>query len=187
MCWQWCKVTLRPCGRCCWVGWGLRGPRSFSFDGKQLSYPITHYYDSYLPSLPCPIKAGWKTSGHHGNSTESVATPWKSETRVWLSSVRITIPGTVVVLGEVLLSHDKNHLHRAYSASASQFVKYCTWTHIRWNGSPWQPALWIPQPQGQTCCLSGTVSPTLSVALRDKRRTVKTQWGNCKMLFCFGF
>lgn len=83
------------------LGWGLRGPRSFSFDGKQLSYPIMHYYDSHLPSLPCPIQAGWKTSGHHGNSAESVATPWKSETRMWLSSVMITIPRTAVA---VLLS-----------------------------------------------------------------------------------
>lgn len=64
------------------AGWGGVGGWQGRFHlMEQLSYPIMHYYGSHLQSLlPCPIEAGWKTSGHHGNSAESVATPWKSET-----------------------------------------------------------------------------------------------------------
>lgn len=124
MCWQWCKVTLRPRGRCCWVGWGLRGPRSFSFDGKQLSYPIMHNYDSYLPSLPCPIKAGWKTSGHHGNSAEICSYTLKE----WDSHVTFQVWGKqfpaqlCCVTRSSPESWQKKHLHKASSASASQCV-----------------------------------------------------------------
>lgn len=50
-----------------------------------------------------------------------------------------------------------------------------TWTRIRWSGSPWQRALWIQQPQGQTWSLSGTVSPTLSVALRGQKGDTKLE------------
>lgn len=95
MCWRRCKATPRPCGRCCWVGWGLRVTRSFSFDGTaELSnHALLRLVSPISLSLPCPIEAGWKTSGHHGNSAESVATPWKSETlRARLSSGRMTTP-----------------------------------------------------------------------------------------------
>lgn len=119
MSWQWCKMTLWPWGRCYCVGWGPRGPRPFSFDAKQLSCPIMNYYDSYLPSLPCPIKAGWKTTGHHGNSAESVATPWKSDTHIWLPTVKTT-PYTLQVLCEVLPSRCK------YIWPGTYFVWWCS-------------------------------------------------------------
>lgn len=131
-----------------------------------------NYYDSYRPSLPCPIKAGWKTTGHHGNRAESVATPWKSDAGIWLNC-----------------TEHSRHIAKWSSPESLQIFltrdTFCltvrlTWIHIRWNGSPWQPALWIPQLQGQTCCLSGTVSPTLSVAFRDRRMTKTTRYKHDK-------
>ena len=155
------------------LGWGLRGPRSFSFDGKQLSYPIMHYYDSYLPSLPCPIQAGWKTSGHHGNSAEICSYTLKEwDSRVTFECDDNNSPhsgGCLAKFSWVMTKIIYKHI------SASVYYS-CTWTHIRWSASPWQQALWIPQPQGQTCSLSGTASPTPSVALRDRRRTAGKQF-----------